>query len=86
MNTGIGDAFCLAHKLSSDPGYPVCKTTSIEYNDERQLIGRLTKDFALLNYQKSLNIAKKLGLYQSHASLFTNLVSSFAPDSSSFLG
>jgi len=35
LNTGIGDAFCLAHKLSSNPGYPVCKTTSVEYNNER---------------------------------------------------
>jgi 2-polyprenyl-6-methoxyphenol hydroxylase-like FAD-dependent oxidoreductase len=86
LNTGIGDAFCLAHKLSSNPGYPVCKTTSIDYNNERQLIGRLTKDFALLNYQKSLDIAKRLGLYQSHASLFTNLVSSYAPDTGSIFG
>jgi len=33
-----------------------------------------TKDFALINYEKSLAIAKKLNLHASHASLFTNVL------------
>ena len=50
LNTGIGDAFCLAHKLGCTPGEPISKVTSEEYNSERQLIGTITKDLALINY------------------------------------
>ena len=50
LNTGIGDAFCLAHKLGCMPGEPIAKVTSEDYNMERQLIGTITKDLALINY------------------------------------
>jgi 2-polyprenyl-6-methoxyphenol hydroxylase-like FAD-dependent oxidoreductase len=50
LNTGIGDAFCLAHKLGCIPGEPVSKVTSEDYNAERHLVGNMTKDFALINY------------------------------------
>lgn len=50
LNTGIGDAFCLAHKLGCTPGEPISKTTSEDYNRERHLIGNITKDLSLINY------------------------------------
>jgi 2-polyprenyl-6-methoxyphenol hydroxylase-like FAD-dependent oxidoreductase len=67
LNTGIGDAFNLAHKISS-------QSELEKYSSERRIVGELTRDFAMVNYQKSLNIAQKLGLHASHASLLTNLV------------
>lgn len=39
-------------------------------------MSQMTKDFALVNYEKSLAIAKKLNLYASHASLLTNVLDS----------
>ena len=35
------------------------------------MVSQQTKDFALINYEKSLGIAKKLNLDASHADLFT---------------
>ena len=70
LNTGIGDAFNLAHKLASG----ITEEKSRNYDKERRQIGILTKDFSLVNYQKSLNIAKKLGLNAQHASLFTSVI------------
>lgn len=58
LNTGIGDSFNLAHKLSH--GYN--SVDSEDYNRERKLIGMLTKDFAMLNYQKVFGVAKAMGL------------------------
>lgn len=43
MNTGIGDAFNLAHKLASGMGLK-------QYDIERRYVGRMTKDLALINY------------------------------------
>ena len=86
LNTGIGDAFCLAHKLGCIPGEPISKVTSEDYNMERHLIGNVTKDLALINYQKSLEIAKRLGLNPSHANMFTSFVAAYAPSSSSLIG
>lgn len=59
LNTGIGDAFNLAHKISSSlgtGGLPVQQARTYSY--ERRMIGLLTKDFSLVNYEKSLEIAK----------------------------
>jgi 2-polyprenyl-6-methoxyphenol hydroxylase-like FAD-dependent oxidoreductase len=80
LNTGIGDAFCLAHKLARG----VTKDTAESYNSERRTVGLKTKDFAMVNFQKSLNIAKKLGLYQSNAKLLTNILTAAAPAENSF--
>ena len=74
LNTGIGDAFNLAHKLAS--GEAIDK-----YSSERQPIGSLTRDSAITNYNKSLKIAQKLGLNASHASLVTSLVHNVVPRS-----
>jgi 2-polyprenyl-6-methoxyphenol hydroxylase-like FAD-dependent oxidoreductase len=80
LNTGIGDAFCLAHKLASG----LTPDTAVSYNKERRLIGALIKDFAMINFQKSLNVASKLGLHQSNAKLLTSVVSNVF--SNTFLG
>lgn len=59
LNTGIGDAFNLAHKISNSlgtGGLPVQQARTYSY--ERRMIGLLTKDFSLVNYDKSLEIAK----------------------------
>lgn len=71
LNTGIGDAFNLAHKLAE----PLTSNEVGEtYTKERRMVGLQTKDFAMINYEKSLTIAKKLNLHASHASLFTNVL------------
>lgn len=73
LNTGIGDAFNLAHKLAR----PLTdNSVGEEYTRERRLISEQTKDFALINYEKSLTIAKKLNLHASHATLFTHFLDS----------
>ena len=75
LNTGIGDAFNLAHKLAR----PLTdNSVGEEYTRERRLVSLQTKDFALVNYQKSLTIAKKLNLYASHASLLANVLDSIS--------
>ena len=73
LNTGIGDAFNLAHKLAV-PLNHADKSIAEAYTKERRLVSKQTKDFALINYEKSLTIAKKLNLHASHASLFTNVL------------
>lgn len=65
LNTGIGDAFNLAHKLSH--GYNFVDAE--DYDKERKHIGILTKDFAMLNYQKVSGCAKAIGLDLNHARL-----------------
>ena len=73
LNTGIGDAFNLAHKLAKPLN---SDTVGQDYTRERRLVSMQTKDFALINYQKSLEIAKKLNLHASHADLFTRMLDS----------
>ena len=83
LNTGIGDAFNLAHKLSKTltaRGIPLDQSKL--YNDERKMIALLTKDFSLMNYEKSLIIAKKLNLDVKHAQYFTNLLNIVTPTTS----
>ena len=75
LNTGIGDAYNLAHKIAVGINHD----TAFEYNRERTLIGDLTKDFALINWEKSLKIARMLGLNASHASMFTSAVENLVP-------
>lgn len=69
LNTGIGDAFNLAHKLAQ----PLTKEAKVGeiYTQERRQVSKQTKDFALINYEKSLTLAKKLNLHATHADLFT---------------
>jgi 2-polyprenyl-6-methoxyphenol hydroxylase-like FAD-dependent oxidoreductase len=88
MNTGIGDAFNLAHKLAKviheGDQMPTRKVETLmrTYNTERRYVGNLTKDYALINYEKSLFAAKELKLDKSHADNFTwalNNVGKFIP-------
>lgn len=69
LNTGIGDAFNLAHKLAR----PLTEDSAVgeNYTRERRMVSTQTKDFAMINYEKSISLAKKLNLYASHATLFT---------------
>jgi len=46
LNTGIGDAFNLAHKLAQSDW----SNAASNYDKERRKVGNLTKEFALLNY------------------------------------
>ena len=55
LNAGIGDAFNLAHKISSSlepQGFPL--EAARTYSNERRMIGMLTSDFSLQNYNTSL--------------------------------
>lgn len=81
LNTGIGDVFSLAHKISSSidqKGLP--SIVAQTYSDERKLIGTLTTDLSMVNYDKSLMIAKKLNLDAGHAKMFANLVNAVTPN------
>jgi 2-polyprenyl-6-methoxyphenol hydroxylase-like FAD-dependent oxidoreductase len=73
MNTGIGDSFNLAHKIAKG-GREIR-----EYDRERRYIGRVTKELALKNYEKSLTVAKMLGLNKNNAELLTKAVDTFLP-------
>lgn len=56
MNTGIGDAYNLGHKLayvvqnekslSTDQVYGILNS----YNNERRYVGNITKELAMINY------------------------------------
>jgi hypothetical protein len=54
MNTGIGDAYNLAHKLSWALNSNSDKTETDQqlrnYDTERRFIGKMTKDLAMVNY------------------------------------
>jgi len=58
LNTGIGDVFNLAHKIAAarkliiQEGLPV--DVAKMYSDERRLVGTLTTDLSMVNYEKSL--------------------------------
>lgn len=75
MNTGIGDAFNLAHKLAQD--YHDDNSECLrEYDRERRYVGGLTRDLALENYEKSLMAARMLKLDKRNADAFTWAVES----------
>jgi 2-polyprenyl-6-methoxyphenol hydroxylase-like FAD-dependent oxidoreductase len=62
MNTGIGDAFNLAHKLAYVSSHPQIskddqKAILGAYTRERRHIGVLTKNYSMENYEKSRKIA-----------------------------
>lgn len=75
MNTGIGDAFNLAHKISvATSAASDAKATALmlrKYDLERRYAGNMTKDLALINYQKSLKVAQMLRLDKGQAETFT---------------
>jgi 2-polyprenyl-6-methoxyphenol hydroxylase-like FAD-dependent oxidoreductase len=67
LNTGIGDAFNLAHALSTQLTYGQNNSSEWEevashYSKTRHNVVGMIKDFSLLNYNKSVKIATKLGL------------------------
>jgi len=62
MNTGIGDSFNLAHKIARVVHSPLLIESEVknllrEYDFERRYIGNLTKEIAMINYDKSIKIA-----------------------------
>lgn len=62
LNTGIGDALNLAHKLSR-----ACQgqTEALDsYDKERRFASKLTRDFAIDNHAKGVKIATKLNLHK----------------------
>ena len=78
LNTGIGDANNLAHKIAwainneDESRLP-------QYNQERRLIGSLTKDFAIANYNKGVQIAKMLNLNKSNLDTATTAINTLLP-------
>jgi 2-polyprenyl-6-methoxyphenol hydroxylase-like FAD-dependent oxidoreductase len=82
MNTGIGDAFNLAHKLAFvSHNHQATQTAQIlsSYNLERRYIGNLTRELAMINYEKSVNIASMLNLNVKMADTLTNVVDNLLP-------
>ena len=49
------------------------------YDKERRYIGELTKELALINYDKSIKVAKMLGLDKNNAELLTKAVDILIP-------
>jgi 2-polyprenyl-6-methoxyphenol hydroxylase-like FAD-dependent oxidoreductase len=62
MNTGIGDAFSLSFKIKNSLNNLTMKHELDLYNQERFVANKGTLDLAMLNYEKSVKIAYKLGL------------------------
>jgi 2-polyprenyl-6-methoxyphenol hydroxylase-like FAD-dependent oxidoreductase len=73
MNTGICDAQNLAHKIASSIQFDdnQCLKT---YDPERRLVGRLTRDFSMLNHDKAIKIAKMLNLNKGNMDLYESAV------------
>ncbi len=78
MNTGIGDSFNLAHKIAKAVKDGE-KEVLNQYDQERRYIGELTKELALINYDKSIKVAKMLGLDKNNAEIFTKVVDTIIP-------
>ncbi|CDW87725.1 polyketide hydroxylase-like [Stylonychia lemnae] len=86
MNTGIGDSFNLAHKfayfyqnkniLDNNQQRELLKS----YDTERKYIGEVTRDLAMINYEKSIIIAGKLDLDKKQAEYFNSVVKNYIPD------
>ena len=49
------------------------------YDYERRYVGNLTKDLAIINYEKGVKIAKKLDLDYNQAETFNKIVTDFVP-------
>ena len=80
LNTGIGDAFNLAHKIAWAK-HNKDDSEVASYNEERRLIGRLTRDFAVANYDKGVEIAKMLNLNKNNLDYANTLISTLLPSS-----
>ena len=78
LNTGIGDAFNLAHKIAWSLQNEDHSRLAI-YNEERRLIGRLTRDFAVANYNKGVELAKMLNLNKNNLDTANTLISTLLP-------
>ena len=77
MNTGIGDAHNLAHKISESM---IDSSISLKsYHNERKLIGQLTRDFAQKNFDKSIFLAKLLNLSKDNMDMFQSVVGTVLP-------
>lgn len=62
MNTGIGDSFNLAHKIAHVVYSPHLIEKNVnnilrQYDCERRYVGNLTKELAMINYDKSIKVA-----------------------------
>lgn len=85
MNTGIGDSVNLAHKLAyyyhnkhlmSDTQQ---EQHLLSYDSERRYTGELTRDLAMVNYEKGVTIAQKLDLNKNLAEMYTDAVDKYLP-------
>ena len=70
LNTGIGDAFNLGHKLSH--GYN--NIDAENYCKERRLVAQHTKDCSVMNLQKVVGITTAMGLDLNHAKALASAV------------
>lgn len=80
LNTGIGDAQNLAHKLSRAIHFDEFEELTL-YDTERRLIDRLTRDFAMKNYYKATKIASKLNLPKPALDLLDSTLQTVLPAS-----
>lgn len=49
------------------------------YDTERRYMGKVTRDLAMVNYDKSIYLAKKLNLSKNQAETFISLVDKLVP-------
>ena len=78
MNTGIGDANCLAHKLARTIHHDE-KSQLDDYNTERLQVAKFTRDFSIENHKKAIDVAKMLNLYKSNLDLYQSAVGTLLP-------
>ena len=63
LNTGIADAYSLAHTIAPRIKSKTDWDEAVQsYSNERREIAKLMKEFSLINYEKSLKVARILGL------------------------
>jgi len=77
LNTGIADAFNLAHKLKEERGLNLLKN----YQNERISAVTITREFAMNNYWKNVKLAERMWLNKSNLDFFESAVSTILPES-----
>ena len=78
LNTGVGDANNLAHKLALALHHND-ESKLKEYDQERRPIGILARNFSIENYKKQIRLSEMMNLSKSNLDYFSSGLSSLLP-------
>jgi 2-polyprenyl-6-methoxyphenol hydroxylase-like FAD-dependent oxidoreductase len=78
LNTGINDAYNLAHKLAWAIKTDDYKNLG-DYSQERRSIAKLTGEFSMVNYQKQVSLSAQMNLSKSNLESYESVVKSVLP-------